>query len=75
MTETTETQPRANQTVDDGVGSQEKPRGGSTLPSQPRDPASVGLAGITTEQWHNLLDLLNLPKPKDRVTGERVMDY
>lgn len=36
---------------------------------QPRSHVNVGLAGITTEQWHNLLDLLNVPKPKDHLNG------
>ena len=38
--------------------------------SQPRDPAGAALAGISPDQWQNLLDLLNTPKPKDRMTGE-----
>ena len=60
-------QARANKTVAAGGSSNDKPSGGGSLP---RDPASAGLAGITTDQWQNLLDLLNLPKPKDRLTGE-----
>ncbi|XP_057249218.1 uncharacterized protein LOC130590685 [Beta vulgaris subsp. vulgaris] len=58
---------RANKTVAAGGGATDKPSGGASMP---RDPAGAGLAGISSDQWQNLLDLLNLPKPKDRLTGE-----
>lgn len=48
-----------------GGGLSEKLGGAST--SQARDSVSAGLASITLEQWHHLLDLINLPKPKDRL--------
>ncbi|KAJ4724514.1 Retrovirus-related Pol polyprotein from transposon TNT 1-94 [Melia azedarach] len=32
---------------------------------QPRTSEQTGLANITSEQWQNILDVLNLPKPKD----------
>ncbi|KAJ4717147.1 Retrovirus-related Pol polyprotein from transposon TNT 1-94 [Melia azedarach] len=38
---------------------------------QPRTSEQAGLANITPEQWQNILDLLNLPKPKDRLNGPR----
>lgn len=60
---------RANKVVAGGSG--DKPIGRNGASSlQPRDPVRVDLAGINTEQWQQLLDMLNLPKLKDRSNGE-----
>lgn len=36
--------------------------GGGAAATPPHDVVSAGLAGITTDQWQNLLDLLTLSK-------------
>lgn len=37
--------------------------------AHPRTSEQAGLANITPEQWKNILEILNLPKPNDRLNG------